>query len=65
MLSYNISTITLYTFTAAFNNLASSAGLSKGSSLRIGFEKIIFPPPDSSGEMPAEEAINNCKNVNT
>ena len=45
--------------------LASSAGLSMGSSLRIGFEKKIsgrispnfFPPPDSSGEMPAEEAM--------
>jgi hypothetical protein len=22
----------------------------------MGFEKNIFPPPDSSGEMPAEEA---------
>jgi hypothetical protein len=28
-----------------------------GSSLRIGFEKKISPPPDSSGEMPAEEPV--------
>ena len=33
-------------------------GTRMGSSLRIGFEKkkFCFPPPDSSGEMPAEEA---------
>jgi hypothetical protein len=35
-----------------WKDLASSAGLSMGFSLRINF----FPPPDSSGEMPAEEA---------
>ena len=39
--------------------LASSAGLSMGFSLRMGFEKKFwfFRPPDSSGEMPAEEAM--------
>jgi hypothetical protein len=37
--------------------IASSAGLSMGFSLRMGFEKKIFPPPDSSGEMPADRHV--------